>query len=162
MDQQIETSDDTLRSSSQEEKPSPSATNDSRQSHGLRCSQLWLVLLAFVVVIIMVISVIFVAHHFYQGFGGQGFLKIRTEEKAGNNIHETRMYLPLRVNSSRSSLETPSSSAKRSPGNVPFYTCGDQQVSCEKYGQPVSYSSTKYLPEAYLTRLQNICCPIRM
>ncbi|KAL3425819.1 hypothetical protein PVAG01_02610 [Phlyctema vagabunda] len=33
---------------------------------------------------------------------------------------------------------------KRTPRSVPFYTCGDQQKSCEAYNQP------------------NVCCPVNM
>ncbi|TVY23234.1 hypothetical protein LHYA1_G007285 [Lachnellula hyalina] len=70
--------------------------------------------------------------------GGQGFLKTRRVESPLD------VCLPLRKSEIRDngskSLSVPSAGLGE---DVPFYTCGDQQNSCEAFGQPA------------------ICCPVR-
>jgi hypothetical protein len=93
-------------------------------------------LLAFVILIVMTIGVIFAAHSYYVQFGGQGFLKVRHEQL--NDLAE--VYLPLRdiQQYEEGSLLPYLPWNKRFPQvEIPYYTCGDQQNSCEAYAQPV-------------------------
>lgn len=96
----------------------------------------WLAAIALVLIACIVVGIIFTAHTHYHSFGGEGFLKSRGF--AGANPDMPRLFLSLRK------IEVPEKSVSwdprtgRSPKNVPFYTCGDQQQSCEAYGQPVS------------------------
>ena len=44
----------------------------------------WLALIAVLAVAVMVVGIVLVAHTFYVGFGGQGFLKRETDWVDGN------------------------------------------------------------------------------
>jgi len=118
--------------------PSPSGSaRDTRLRK--RC---WLSALAVLFVIIMAVGIVFVAHKAYHDMGGQGFLKIR--RGLLNLVEEDvpEIYLPLRKvkrgTDEESLLVYGVGHIKRSPDNVPFYACGDQQHNCEAFGQPVS------------------------
>ncbi|KAE8445668.1 hypothetical protein EG329_012965 [Mollisiaceae sp. DMI_Dod_QoI] len=89
----------------------------------------------------MVIGLAFTAHQYYHDFGGQGWLKARTQHREGNSANIAQVYLPLR----QIQRFKESSINERQVGkNVPYYTCGDQQNSCESFSQP------------------DICCPVQM
>jgi len=112
--------------------PSPSNIECNHVSRGC----VLLLLLATTMVIVIITGIIFVAHQAYISFGGQGFLKARSENES-STIHEpAELYLPLRV---MDTFHNQSYLTKKAPGNIPFYTCGDQQYSCEAYGQPVGF-----------------------
>ncbi len=86
------------------------------------------------IVLIMALGLLFVAHQYYVGFGGQGWLKSREERQKQNEIYANHLFLPLR----KQEVWTVGS-GRRSPQNdVPYYACGDQQNSCQTYNQPVS------------------------
>lgn len=87
----------------------------------------------------MIIGTIFVAHHYYHEWGGQGFLKIssRDDRKDSNNPYSC---LPLRRIIAREAPGVHRSEHARDtklPSVPPFNYCGDQQNSCEAYGLPV-------------------------
>lgn len=82
----------------------------------------------------MIIGIMFAAHKAYHDFGGQGWLKARTQNH--DVADNTQLYLPMRpiqIFKKRSFWE------RTMRGDVPYYTCGDQQNSCESFGQPVSW-----------------------
>ena len=90
--------------------------------------------LAGMIVLIMALGLLFVAHQYYIGFGGQGWLKSREELQKQNEIYQNHLVLPLRKQEVWNA-----GSERRSPQNdVPYYACGDQQNSCQTYNQPVS------------------------
>jgi hypothetical protein len=90
------------------------------------------------IVLIMTLGLLFVAHQYYIGFGGQGWLKSREELQKQNEVYQNHLFLPLRKQEVWNA-----GSERRSPQNdVPYYACGDQQNSCQTYNQPVS-SDTK-------------------
>ena len=98
-----------------------------------------LLILCIVIIIAMVIGTIFVAHHYYHEWGGQGFLKARNTDgrKKSNNSYSS---LPLRRVMARGAPGVHTSEHARGTEmhSVPsFYSCGDQQNSCEAYGLPV-------------------------
>lgn len=98
--------------------------------------------LAIIVIIAMVIGLIFTAHQYYHDFGGQGWLKARMQHEDRNTADIAQLYLPMRQ--SQVFREQPLSERQETNpyyANVPFYTCGDQQNSCQAYGQPVSFCS---------------------
>ncbi|KUJ18368.1 uncharacterized protein LY89DRAFT_781430 [Mollisia scopiformis] len=90
----------------------------------------------------MVIGIVFTAHQYYHDFGGQGWLKARTDEQNGKTSDDpVQLYLPIRQ---IQVFKNPAVWERQAGDNVPFYTCGDQQNSCESFKQP------------------NICCPVGM
>lgn len=95
----------------------------------------WLLALSVVVVIAMIVGIVFAAHQYYREFGGQGWLKTRTQHPDGPSIDTTQLYLP---NRQIQMLKKPSFWERLAGDNIPYYTCGDQQNSCESLGQPVS------------------------
>ncbi|TVY91280.1 hypothetical protein LAWI1_G002200 [Lachnellula willkommii] len=102
----------------------------------------WLSALAVLFLAVMVIGIVFVAHQYYHDMGGQGFLKTR---RLGSPAD---VCLPLRkieIRDGRDESLSVSSAGynRRSGEDVPFYACGDQQNSCEAFGQP------------------EICCPVK-
>jgi hypothetical protein len=115
--------------------PSRSLTSDLRQYVSKR--RWWLAFGAVLVFIAMVVGIVFAAHKHYVGFGGQGFLKARALNLEPVPLHTTKVFLPLRPVVINSEEATALEMTRRSPANVPFYTCGDQQHSCEGYNQPV-------------------------
>jgi hypothetical protein len=89
-----------------------------------------------VAALLMALGIIFVAHRYYQDFGGQGWLKVRDESQDQAQLYADNVFLPLRKMEVGSADST---QWRRSPqNNVPFYECGDQENSCETYNQPVS------------------------
>jgi hypothetical protein len=92
---------------------------------------------ALLVVVALIIGTIYVAHQYYTELGGQGWLKIR-EQYQHTPGEPPQVYLPFKK------IEKLSEGNRffgwTTRGNIPFYTCGDQQESCESYGQPVSKS----------------------
>jgi hypothetical protein len=94
----------------------------------------------------MAVGIVFVAHKAYMDLGGQGFLKMRRSLLSPVEEDVPNVYLPLRKVEScpneESLLAYGVGYIKRSPEYVPFYTCGDQQHSCEAFGQPVSQAMT--------------------
>ena len=118
---------------------SPSSSSEyPKSSLGRYKSRFQPILWSLVVVslILMVLGIIFVAHQYFVGFGGQGFLKVRGEEQNQIDDYVDSLLLPLRQ---RVILNADDDQWRRSPQyNVPFYACGDQQNSCAAYDQPVS------------------------
>jgi hypothetical protein len=159
MNQQIEFPSNTSHLPSPRKKPSTPSTDDSRRFGSSRRGVILLVLFALIMVGAMVTGIVFVAHTFYHEFGGQGFLKVKVRNGASNIVGRPTLYLPLRVNASQRSPEYFSGSAKRSPGNVPFYTCGDQLLGCEKYGQPVSHLKVKDVLECHSNHFPEYLLP---
>lgn len=87
----------------------------------------------------MIIGTIFLAHHYYNEWGGQGFLKARNsnDQKGPNSPHN---YLPLRRVIARDTPGVHRSEHARGiklRSVIPFYSCGDQKTSCEAFGLPV-------------------------
>lgn len=93
----------------------------------------WLSVSAIILLLVMCFGIVFAAHHYYVSFGGQGFLKAR-DQYATSEFDAPKVYLPLR----KVATFGEDSSWSRSPMEVPYYACGDQQASCEAYNQPVS------------------------
>ncbi|KAG4031801.1 hypothetical protein MFRU_008g01600 [Monilinia fructicola] len=67
--------------------------------------------------------------------GGQGWLKLKQRSFEGSDQFQnfSQVCLPTRqlgFDNSRFALNS------RTPVNVPYYTCGDQQNSCEAYAHP--------------------------
>lgn len=98
-----------------------------------------LLMLSILIIIAMIIGTVFVAHHYYHEWGGQGFLKARSRNE---RRYSTNLYgcLPLRRVIAKGALgvhrlEHVKGTKIRSV--LPFYSCGDQQSSCEAYGLPV-------------------------
>ena len=128
------------------ETASRRTTTSSRRSKFrdyVSCRRFVLGCLALVVLVVMVIGVVFVAHQYYHDFGGQGFLKSRGPDTELDTDTDVFIYLPLRSVEAWSGRER-SWKGQRSPEDIPFYTCGDQQNSCEAFNQP------------------DICCPVSM
>jgi len=72
-------------------------------------------------------------------------MKIRSQNNGKVPAEKPQVYLPLRrvVAADKAHFERLDLRVtERSPGIVPFYTCGDQQESCEAYNQPVSTRSS--------------------
>jgi hypothetical protein len=85
----------------------------------------------------MAVGVLFVAHKYYQDFGGQGWLKVRDEFQEQDERDVVNLFLPSRKEEIWDAGIA--QGKRRSPQNeVPFYECGDQQNSCEAFSQPVS------------------------
>lgn len=96
----------------------------------------WLGIGALFLFLGMIVGIIFAAHKYYVSFGGQGFLKNRsshTEPTAEVPI----FFLPIGQVELRHGRVLDLEISERSPKNVPYYTCGDQQHSCEAHNQPV-------------------------
>jgi hypothetical protein len=119
----------------------------SLRKYGFRCRYI-LGFLATMTLLIMVMSIVFVAHAYFHRFGGQGFLKTRDGNYLGGE-DTPRIFLPLRkIESTRKYRKQEAESLLRylpwnaralEPGSsVPFYTCGDQRNSCETFDQPVN------------------------
>jgi hypothetical protein len=98
-----------------------------------------LLMLSILIIIAMIIGTIFAAHRYYHEWGGQGFLKARSsdDQKDSNNPCSC---LPLRCVIAR---EAPGVHrfehvrGTKMSSVPPFYSCRDQQNSCEAYGLPV-------------------------
>lgn len=123
--------------------PATSLPSLSSEEHHMRWNRYsrhrryWLSALAVLFVAVMVIGIVFVAHKYYHDMGGQGFLKTR---RVGGPAD---VCLPLRKTEIRDghgeSISASSAGySRRSGEDVPFFACGDQQNSCEAFGQPVS------------------------
>lgn len=95
----------------------------------------WLIyLVAGLIILVMAFSLLAVAHQYYREFGGQGWLKVRDKSQEQKEVYADNLFLPLRKQEIWK-VDT----HRRSPQhNVPYYVCGDQESSCETYGQPVS------------------------
>lgn len=96
----------------------------------------WLCYLACLLVIIIIIGIVCSAHVYYHDMGGQGWLKLKQRSFEGSDQFQnfSQVCLPTRqlgFDNSRFALNS------RTPVNVPYYTCGDQQNSCEAYAHPV-------------------------
>lgn len=107
--------------------PPPKPVRD----HGSR-RRAWLCLGAILLLLLMCATIIITAHVYFHEFGGQGWLKIK-EGGATLTVETPMVYLPLRKIATVSDI-----AGRRSPMEVPYYACGDQQQSCEAYNQPVS------------------------
>jgi hypothetical protein len=95
----------------------------------------WLIAGAVLLLLVMCIGIVFAAHHYYIEFGGQGFLKDR-DLFASSDLDAPKVFLPLRKVATFGDDDRWS---RRSPMEVPYYSCGDQQSSCEAYNQPVCF-----------------------
>jgi hypothetical protein len=113
--------------------------NSSRYHEGRRRGRVLLVVLAVAVIIGMIIGLIFVAHHYYHMWGGQGFLKARSNILDPQNTEILYSVLPLRqvAKATQELYGFDHSGVKKSRSILPFYPCGDQQQSCEAYSRPV-------------------------
>lgn len=94
----------------------------------------WLCGAAVVLLLLMCVGIVVAAHHYYVAFGGQGYLKARDTD-ATWEVDAPKVYLPLRK---AARFSEDGRRIRRSPMEVPYYACGDQQSSCEAYNQPVS------------------------
>lgn len=119
----------------------------------------WLCYLACLLVIIMIIGIVCSAHVYYHDMGGQGWLKKRRSQERFDQVQRfSEVCLPSRPLEPYNSMLALS---PRMPAAVPWYTCGDQQNSCEAYAHPVSFCS-EYNFISWLIMsplLQEICCP---
>lgn len=117
----------------------------------------WLCYLSCLLVVIIIIGIAFSAHVYYHDMGGQGWLKMkhRSLERFDQTQDSTQVCLPSRQLAPHNLTYILS---PRTPANVPYYTCGDQQNSCEAYAHPVSILKSSTFPRR-LTILQEICCP---
>lgn len=133
-----------------------------RQDRRCRCI---LVLLAVVISIGMVIGIIFVAYYYFHIMGGQGFLKERAVVQDNQRDEMPYSCLPFRP-MARPTNEIHGfdfSGIKRSPSIPPFYPCGDQQNSCEAFGQAVSIVALALMYQlGLISHHQEICCPVGM
>lgn len=86
----------------------------------------------------MGVGLVFIAHHYYHMWGGQGFLKARHFE-VDLQLSDAHTYLPLGLTAKHNMAvrDFQDLHLKRFPKNVAFRPCGDQQNSCEAYDQPV-------------------------
>ena len=98
----------------------------------------WLAAGAVILLLVMCLGIVYVAHHYYVTFGGQGFLKARKQDAASRaeTADAPVVYLPLR-RVATFNMDSGFGWSSRSPMEVPYYACGDQETSCEAYGQPV-------------------------
>lgn len=122
--------------------PSSSSSRGSRFRQYEARRRYWLSALAVLFIVIMVVGIVLVAHKYYHDLGGQGWLKMRRDTVGLEAKDVPDVYLPLRKvevrDGDESLLVYGIGYIRRSPEDVPFYLCGDQQQSCEAYGQPVS------------------------
>ncbi|KAF7947007.1 uncharacterized protein EAE97_004256 [Botrytis byssoidea] len=83
----------------------------------------------------MIIGFVCSAHVYYHEMGGQGWLKLkrRSQEQFDQVQSFSEVCLPSRQLKNHSSMFALS---LRMPATVPWYTCGDQQNSCEAYAHP--------------------------
>ena len=117
---------------------SPSATSSSIIRKYVSKRRYCLAALACIMVVVMAIGIVFAAHHYYHAFGGEGFLRRRDQIKKWATLEEPKLHLPLRKVEIASVYAVARFQAmKRTPMEVPFYICGDQQNSCEEFNQPV-------------------------
>lgn len=141
--------------------PSPFRSCSGRSNfRGFSKRRILLFLLAIIVLALMVIGIVFAAHRYYIQFGGQGWLKKRTLKMGVPEPILPHLYLPMRQVESIAEVAVSWGLAERTPGNVPFYTCGDQQESCEEFSQPVSHLNTTCMPQS-LTITQGHLLPSR-
>ncbi|KAM3079387.1 hypothetical protein ACMFMG_005819 [Clarireedia jacksonii] len=126
---------------------SPFSQRRSRSCRNLLSRGGWLIYLAALMVIIIVIGLLATAHTYYHEMGGPGWLKSKRERVEvehtypRQSIPEPQICLPSRRFAFEKGDVSPLYINGRSPANVPYYTCGDQQNSCEAYGHPVSGSA---------------------
>lgn len=99
--------------------------------------------LAVVMIVIIVFGILFAAHAYYHAMGGQGFLKAKRWDLGSGQHDGTEVYLPLREIETLGMESSTWGLFGRSPKNIPFYTCGDQQNSCETFAHPVSFSMSQ-------------------
>ncbi|TEY65802.1 hypothetical protein BOTCAL_0136g00240 [Botryotinia calthae] len=94
----------------------------------------WLCYLACLLVIIMIIGIVCSAHVYYHDMGGQGWLKKRRSQERFDQLQSfSEVCLPSRQLEPYNPMLALS---PRMPAAVPWYTCGDQQNSCEAYAHP--------------------------
>src|SRR4051812_43050415 len=97
----------------------------------------WLIYLAVLMVIVIVFGLLATAHTYYHEMGGFGWLKSKRERVEHTyreqSILEPQICLPSRRFALDNGSISPPYITGRSPANVPYYTCGDQQNSCEAY-----------------------------
>lgn len=100
----------------------------------------WLVYLACLLVLIIIIGIVCSAHVYYHDMGGQGWLKLkqRSQEQFEGVQSTSQVCLPMRP---LGPYNTVFGLSPRKAAPVPWYTCGDQQNSCEAYAHPVSFST---------------------
>jgi hypothetical protein len=116
--------------------PSPSRSRASTFRENFSRHRYLLCVLVGLAVLLIATGVLFVAHKYYEDFGGQGWLKVRDEIWDQGEAEADNLFLPLRK---LQIWESESVQWRRSPQNeVPFYECGDQQNSCETFNQPVN------------------------
>jgi hypothetical protein len=126
----------------QEQEQNEKSETQVNSSDSKSCSygRFFLSIFAVLMIIVMAIGIVFVAQRAYHDLGGQGFLTSREESDNSNSVPAPDIYLPLRmVENDLKELHLRLGFGKRSPGDVPFYACGDQQQSCGAYNQPVSH-----------------------
>jgi hypothetical protein len=109
-----------------------------------------LVVLSVMIVVGTVIGIIFVAHYYFNFWGGHGFLKARKLVPGRRSDERPQSCLPLRsiwqpIGEINDIHGFDHSGVKRSPSTLPFYPCGDQQNSCEAYSQVVNVVSAAFV-----------------
>jgi hypothetical protein len=121
---------------------SPSSRRFSRLCKKMLSWRGLLICLAALLVIIIVIGLLATAHTYYHEMGGLGWLRVKRERVEhtyrGQSMLESQICLPSRRVVLENGGVSPMHIIGRSPANVPYYTCGDQQNSCEAFGHPVS------------------------
>ncbi|ESZ91666.1 hypothetical protein SBOR_7923 [Sclerotinia borealis F-4128] len=121
----------------------------------------WLVYLACLLIIIIIIGIVCSAHVYYHDMGGQGWLKLK--RRSQKESHQVQNFSQVCLPSRQLGFHSPVLAlSRRVPATVPWYTCGDQQNSCEAYAHPVSLHSNFAFPSMtdHVARLlQEICCP---
>ena len=131
----MRSSQDRFPHSPPQTEPSESKTSSQSSFRDfVSCPRRWLCAIAVVLILIMGVGIVVAAHHYYVDFGGQGYLKSRKVEAIWEN-EAAKVYLPLRKIATFGDCGR---QIRRSPVEVPYYACGDQQSSCEAYNQPVS------------------------
>lgn len=133
---------ETVSRPSQEAGCPQSSSKSSRISSEIReyvsRRRYWLSVGAVLLVLVICLGIVFAAHHYYISFGGQGFLKARVQYETSqlDVVDAAKVHLPFRKVAGTDKYNS-SGWARRSPMEVPYYACGDQQASCEAYNQPV-------------------------
>ncbi|THV54192.1 hypothetical protein BGAL_0032g00200 [Botrytis galanthina] len=95
----------------------------------------WLCYLACLLVIIMIIGIVCSAHVYYHDMGGQGWLKLK--RRSQGRFDQVQSFSEVCLPSRHLEHYSPMFAlSPRIPATVPWYTCGDQQNSCEAYAHP--------------------------
>jgi hypothetical protein len=100
-------------------------------------------LFAFALFIATGVGLTFFTHYHYHPSYSQGFPGGRIVDQLAPGNRDMRNHLPLRQIAIVMDYKSKHSEIKRDPSSPPFYTCGDQQNSCEAFQQPVGIVQTR-------------------